>query len=36
LARKDLLKKNIEKIKKLSKKLNEFFDIIPETFFLPG
>ena len=29
LARKDLLKKNIEKIKKMSKKLNEYFDIIP-------
>jgi tubulin polyglutamylase TTLL5 len=36
IARKDLLKKNIEKIKKMSKKLAILFDIIPETYFLPG
>jgi tubulin polyglutamylase TTLL5 len=36
IARKDLLKKNIEKIKKMSKKLAVLFDIIPETYFLPG
>ena len=36
IARKDLLKKNIEKIKKLGKKTKIAFDIIPETFFLPG
>ena len=36
IARKDLLKKNIEKIKKLGKKAQTTFDIIPETFYLPG
>jgi tubulin polyglutamylase TTLL5 len=36
LARKDLLKKNIERIKKLGNKARSSFDIIPETYFLPG
>lgn len=36
IARKDLLKKNIEKIQKLSNKMKNYFDIIPETFLLPG
>ena len=36
LARKDLLKKNIEMIQKLGNKIRNFFDIIPETFLLPG
>jgi tubulin polyglutamylase TTLL5 len=29
IARKDLLKKNIEKIQKLSNKMKNYFDIIP-------
>jgi tubulin polyglutamylase TTLL5 len=36
LARKDLLKKNIEKVQRLGAKAKAFFDIIPETFLLPG
>ena len=36
IARKDLLKKNIEKVKKLGKRTKIAFDIIPETFFLPA
>ena len=36
IARKDLLKKNIEKVKKLGKKAKALFDIIPETFLLPA
>lgn len=36
IARKDLLKKNIERIKKLGPKTKTSFDIIPETYFLPG
>ena len=31
-----MLKKNIEKVKKLGKKTKIAFDIIPETFFLPA
>jgi len=36
IARKDLLKKNIENIKKINTKMKNYFDIIPETFLLPG
>lgn len=36
IARKDLLKKNIESVQKLGGKIKQFFDIIPETFLLPG
>ena len=36
LARKDLLKKNIEKVQRLGSRMRQFFDIIPETFLLPG
>lgn len=36
IARKDLLKKNIENVQKLGGKIKQFFDIIPETFLLPG
>jgi len=35
LVRKDLLKKNIERAMKVSKKAKEVFNIIPQTFFLP-
>lgn len=36
IARKDLLKKNIENIQKLGPKMKHLFDIIPETYLLPG
>ena len=36
LARKDLLKKNIEQIQKLGPRMKQLFDIIPETYLLPG
>jgi hypothetical protein len=36
LSRKDLLKKNIEKIKRLGTKIKAVFDIIPDTYLLPG
>eukprot|EP00347_Sterkiella_histriomuscorum_P016526 403352853 len=35
ITRKDLLKKNIEKVQKISKKSKQVFDIIPLTFILP-
>ena len=36
LSRKDMLKKNIEKIKRLGNRMSSLFDIIPETYLLPG
>lgn len=36
ISRKDLLKKNIEKIKRLGVKIGQVFDIIPDTYLLPG
>ena len=36
ISRKDLLKKNIEKIKRLGAKIGSVFDIIPDTYLLPG
>ncbi|CDW91822.1 tubulin-tyrosine ligase family protein [Stylonychia lemnae] len=35
ITRKDLLKKNIEKVQKICKKSKQLFDIIPMTFILP-
>lgn len=35
LGRKDLLKKNIERMQKLGQKTQQLFDIIPTTFLLP-
>mmetsp|Transcript_37626 Transcript_37626/g.36119 ORF Transcript_37626/g.36119 Transcript_37626/m.36119 type:complete len:130 (-) Transcript_37626:271-660(-) len=35
ITRKDFLKKNIEKVQRLTKKSKETFDIIPLTFVLP-
>ncbi len=35
LVRKDLLKINVTKVKKLNKNLAKIFDIIPLTFCLP-
>lgn len=36
LSRKDTLKKNIEKIKRLGAKTQTLFDIMPESYLLPG
>jgi tubulin polyglutamylase TTLL5 len=36
ISRKDMLKKNIEKIKRLGAKTQVLFDIMPESYLLPG
>lgn len=36
ISRKDMLKKNLEKIKRLGPKTQSSFDIMPESYLLPG